>query len=136
MGCCNLKVIKLIVLAGLISSLTACSVNIGLLIEVPEVLELSDGSYKVFVSAPSKLDTVKMSKGLMDHTCEKSGKAYELLSEQIQMTGKVSESEVEETSFKIDRFSYTSTSYKPKHNHEGEFHFRCVEVDKIVSTQE
>ena len=90
---------KILIATIMLTGIVGCSINIGNIPEIPEVIQLKDGTYKVFVTDESKQIVVKASKGMMEKTCESSGKTYAILSQDIQMTGEVRSSPYKKAQF-------------------------------------
>ncbi len=122
---------KISLIVFLLLGISGCTINIGSIPELPEVIQLSDGTYKVFVTDESKQIVVKASKGMMEKTCEDHDKTYTILSEDIQMTGKVYSSSYKESAISVFGVTKSETEYQPQHMHEGEFHFTCVGSQKV-----
>lgn len=117
---------KILIATIMLTGIVGCSINIGNIPEIPEVIQLKDGTYKVFVTDESKQIVVKASKGMMEKTCESSGKRYAILSQDIQMTGEVRSSPYKKSAISIFGVTKSETEYTPQHMHEGEFHFECT----------
>ncbi|MFL0809425.1 MAG: hypothetical protein K6L76_03325 [Agarilytica sp.] len=111
------------VMLGLMVS--GCSVSFSGVPPIPEVIELSDGTFKVYVAHQSKTQVVKTSKGFMNKTCDDKNMKYLILSETIAMTGEVASEAYKQSKVTIFDISRTESEYTPKHMHEGEFHFQC-----------
>lgn len=125
---------KKIVLACLLVGLsTGCSITLSGIPPIPEVIELPDGSFKVFVSHQSKTQVVRTSIGFMNKTCEDKNMQYRIVSETIDMTGEVVSEEYSESSFEILGIRKVDSEYKPVHMHEGEFHFVCEDIQSLTS---
>ena len=117
------KLILPILLTGFVSS---CTVSINDGSSLAEVIDKSDGTHKVYVAHPSKTQVVKISKFMMQKTCNENDMKYRILSESIALTGELISEEYETSEVEVFGFSKTDSKFKPKHKHEGEFHFECV----------
>lgn len=126
----RLSKVNLLFLIGL----GVCQVSLNGIPPMPEVIELADGTYKVFVAHPSKTQVVKTSKGFMNKICSDKGLSYDIISENIEMTGEAIDQTKKSSSVSVLGVSRTESEYETKHMQEGEVHFKCVPEDEAASS--